>query len=84
MNWTGYIPNFGFGRLLVLLRRIATAIEEGNRLVRIRLDLDYPSQRRRGFDRVGESPKLVDISYPTAEEWNDDWRETHPDSEEAL
>lgn len=53
-------------RVAATLRRIAKAIEEANRIARERMGLEFPP---------GRSVKHFEISTPTAEQWNDRYRE---------
>ena len=53
-------------RIAAMLRRIAKALEEGNRLAEARMDLEFPVKRE---------VKHFEISQPTKEQWNDKYRE---------
>jgi hypothetical protein len=71
--WTGV-------RVLVWLRRIARALDRANVLAEVRLRLDYPAYARTGRVET-RTPRVVDVSTPTVEEWNKRWAETHPEEE---
>ena len=65
-------------RVLVFLRRIAKALEERNRLERIRLATDHPELAREiGAQRKRSKP--VEFSVATAEDYNERWKNEHPD-----
>ena len=56
----------GILRAAAMLRRIAKALEESNRLAEERLVLEFPTKRE---------VKHFEISQPTKEQWNDKYRE---------
>jgi hypothetical protein len=55
-------------RLLAMLRRIAKAIERSNELTQERMKFDYPQWRER------PKPRKAEISVPTVEQWNKNYR----------
>jgi hypothetical protein len=56
-------------RTLVMLRRIARALEAQNDLARERMTLEFPGWAR--THKTAPKPsKLADFSVPTVEEWN--------------
>jgi hypothetical protein len=60
-------------RAVALLRRIARALEESNRIARQRLEFEAPEVTRRR-----STPKLREVFTPSIEEQNDAWRQDHP------
>jgi hypothetical protein len=58
-------------RMLAFLRRIARALEESNELQRTRLKMEFPAWRER------PKPRKVEISVPTAAQWNERHRREH-------
>jgi hypothetical protein len=74
-----WFPEF---RALALLRRIAKAIEESNRLAQARLECEHPEwARAAGVKR--KPPKVVDFGVSTAEDFNEGWKRAHPEEEFA-
>lgn len=64
---------FSLLRGVALLRRIALVLEEGNALQREALALGNPEwARTKGLRKPS---KMVKVEVPTAEEWNQAWRE---------
>jgi len=59
-------------RAIVLLKRIAQALEERNKIERHRLELDHPQFTSRG------QPKLKEVFTVSIEERNEAWRESNP------
>jgi hypothetical protein len=65
----GSMKIFAELRALVMLRRIARALEAQNALLQERMSLDYPGWAR--THKTAPKPsKLADFSVPTVEEWN--------------
>lgn len=55
-------------RVLATLRRIAVALERANEIERSKL-------------AKPKTPKLLEISVPSAEDWNSRWRAEHPEED---
>ena len=68
---------FGWLRALGFLRRIARALEEANALKRKRMELEFEEYAREVKSK-GRKTRKLDISHPTTEEWNENYREKHP------
>jgi hypothetical protein len=62
-------------RTLALLRRIAKALEAGNQLARERMALEFPDYARK--QPKSRKIRQTEITQPTVEEWNQNWRERH-------
>lgn len=70
--------------LLVFLRRISRELHRANELAEARLALQYPAwYKASSIKSPTQTPlvssKLGDLSTPTIEEWNRDYREKHPE-----
>lgn len=53
---------FGVLRIAAMLRRVAKALEESNRLAQERLDREFPQHER--------TIRKFEFSRPTVEQWN--------------
>lgn len=53
-------------RIVAILKRIAKALEESNRIARTRLDREIPSK--------GGPVQHFEISKPTVEKWNENYQ----------
>lgn len=72
-------------RAWVILKRIAKALEESNKIAQAALDLDkermameHPKWYQAG-GKVPDAPKLTIISKASIDEWNERFREQHPE-----
>ena len=59
-------------RALVLLRRIAKALEAANDLERERMCLEFEEYRRK-LKPKARNPRMTEVSHPTNKEWNERW-----------
>lgn len=51
-------------RIPAMLRRIARALEDSNKIARERIDREFPT---------GHKPKKYEFSRPTAEQWQENY-----------
>jgi len=65
------------------LERVADELKRIGDLLEAQLLATSPEYKRTGKIRTGP-PKMVGVSVPTVEHWNDKWRETHPDTNEPT
>ena len=74
--------------LLVFLRRISRELHRANELSEAKLSLEHPawSKQWSGAGKAARSQpsssKLAGLANPTVEEWNENYREKHPEEEE--
>jgi len=73
-------------RLLVYLKHISIELKRhndllsrANELTEIGLKLAYPNWGKSG--KVSGAPKMVEVSHPTPELWNREYRKHHPEAE---
>lgn len=72
-----------YPRILVYLRRIARELQRSNEIAEARLSAEYPMlYRSYRAGVVPKTPKMVEITIPTTEDWNKRWRVDHPTEEE--
>ena len=69
-------------RVVVLLRRIARALEAANELSRDRLALEYPEWTRTHPKHRPRRTKLVEVGVADVADWNKKWDEEHEQPEE--
>lgn len=71
MNWISDL------RIAAQLRRVAKALEAANDLARERLALDHPEWGR--AEGLRRAPRLVDLGVADVADWNERWRDGHPE-----
>lgn len=69
-------------RTLVLLRRIARALEASNRLAETRLAMEHPEWAR-SERKPRKVSKPVDFGVASADDFNEGWQKLHPETEFA-
>ena len=79
------VTALALGRLIVWLKRICVQLKESNEIAKKRMDLeierlsmDYPQWERAGR-RLPPRARAVTFDKPTVSDWNQHWRERHPD-----
>lgn len=74
---------------LVFLRRISRALDAHNKLLeeqialdRMKLQIEHPAAYKSHLVNRSRTGRVTDISVAKVEDWNTQWREGHPESDE--
>lgn len=75
------IQLFTWMRGLVFLRRISRELHRMNDIAEARLSIEFPAQYKSGVLNKSHKirTKLASIGYPSVNQWNDNWKENHPE-----
>lgn len=76
-------------RVLVYVRRISKELQRANDLTELRLSWEHPAQFKSWRAKSGRtipttSARLSEISVASVSDWNQRYRELHPDEEDIL